>query len=82
MRGLGYGHPDWTHGGWKGALAVEREDIDLAGITAGRADHLHIQSISKVHLTLDGKTETGTGILEQLILGAYEPLGLTSIFND
>ncbi len=73
---------DWTHGGWKGPLVVEREDIDLASITAGRADHLHIQAISKVHLTLDGKTETGIGILEQLILGAYDPLGLTSIFND
>lgn len=82
MRGLGYGHPDWTHGGWKGPLVVEREDIDLASITAGRADHLHIQAISKVHLTLDGKTQTGVGILEQLILGAYDPLALTSIFND
>lgn len=82
MRGIGYGHPDWVHGGWKGALAVEREDIDLSALTPGRADHLHIQAISKVQLTRNGASETGTGILEQLILGAYEPLGLKSLFHD
>lgn len=82
MRGIGYGHPEWTHGGWKGALVVEREDIDLKAIAAGRADHLHIQAISRVTLSLDGAEQVGSGILEQLILGAYEPLGLTSLFNE
>jgi hypothetical protein len=33
-------------------------------------------------MTLGGESRTGIGILEQLILGAYEPLGLKSIFND
>jgi hypothetical protein len=27
----------------------------------------------------DGQTEVGTGILEQFIIGAYAPLGLTSL---
>jgi hypothetical protein len=81
MRGIGYGHPDWTHGGWKGELAVAREDIDLCAITPGRADHLHIQALSEVVLEMDGKTERGTGILEQLIIGPYAPLGLTSLFD-
>jgi hypothetical protein len=81
MRGIGYGHPDWTHGGWKGALAVAREDIDLRTITAGRADHLHIQAISRVTLERGGQTHSGIGILEQLILGAYQPLGLETLFD-
>jgi hypothetical protein len=79
MRGIGYGHPDWGHGGWKGNLVVEREDIQLKSITQGRPDHLHIQAVSKVSLVRNGKTETGIGILEQFIIGAYVPLGLTSI---
>ena len=82
MRGIGYGHPEWTHGGWKGPLEVAREDIDLTAITPARPDHLHIQAISRVSLTIDGQTQKGAGILEQLILGAYEPLGLKSLFDD
>jgi hypothetical protein len=82
MRGIGYGHADWGHGGWKGNLAIEREDIDLASITPGRPDHLHIQAVSQVTLERDGETITGTGILEQFIIGAYAPLGLTSIAAD
>ena len=82
MRGIGYGHPDWPHGGWKGAIAVEREDIDLSAIEPGRPDHLHIQAICEVAIEQEGKTETGTGILEQFILGPYAPLGLKSVFGD
>jgi hypothetical protein len=81
MRGIGYGHPDWTHGIWKGDLAVEREDMDLGAITAGRPDHLHIQAISRVTLERGGKSETGIGILEQFMIGPYAPLGLESMFD-
>lgn len=79
MRGIGYGHAAWGHGGWKGNLVVEREDIDLNAITPGRPDHLHIQAVSKVTLEKGGKTQVGIGILEQFIIGAYAPLGLTTI---
>ncbi|MCA3695294.1 hypothetical protein [Aquidulcibacter sp.] len=82
MRGLGYGHPTWGHGGWKGELVVEREDIDLSAITPGRPDHLHIQAVCKVTLSTGGETQVGTGILEQFIIGAYAPLGLTSLVAD
>lgn len=82
MRGIGYGHPEWPHGGWKSALEVAREDIDLASITAGRPDHLHIQAISRVTMERSGTTSMGIGILEQLILGAYAPLGLETIFES
>jgi hypothetical protein len=82
MRGLGYGHPEWGHGGWKGALTIAREDIDLSTITPGRPDHLHIQAISRVSLERDGQTHIGIGILEQFIIGPYAPLGLTSLVAD
>jgi hypothetical protein len=79
MRGIGYGHPNWGHGGWKGELLVEREDIDLSMITSGRPDQLHIQAISRVRLERGGETLQGLGILEQFIIGAFAPLGLTSL---
>jgi hypothetical protein len=82
MRGIGYSHPNWGHGGWKGELVVEREDIDLSTITPGRPDHLHIQAVSHVILERDGKTQNGIGILEQFIIGPYAPLGLTSLVAE
>lgn len=82
MRGIGYGHGEWGHGGWKGNLVVEREDIDLTAIMPGRPDHLHIQAVSRVTLEQNGQTKKGVGILEQFIIGAYVPLGLTTIAAD
>jgi hypothetical protein len=82
MRGIGYGHPEWAHGLWKGELAVERETMLLSDIAAGRPDHLHVQAVSRVTLEKDGKTEVGVGILEQLILGPYAPLGLVTLTGD
>lgn len=82
MRGLGYGHPTWGHGGWKGDLVTEREDIDLSSIVPGRPDHLHIQAVCKVTVSIGEETQVGTGILEQFIIGAYAPLGLTSLAAD
>lgn len=81
MRGIGYGHPHWPHGGWKGALAVEREDLELANIVPGQPDHLHIQALARVTVEDGSGRHDGFGILEQLILGAYAPLGLTTVFG-
>lgn len=81
MRGIGYGHPEWPHGGWKGELAVDRENIDLASVTAGRADHLHIQALSHVVAKSGETIRQGVGVLEQFILGPYQPLGLETLFD-
>jgi hypothetical protein len=82
MRGLGYTNPEWQHGGYKGDLVTEREDIDLTKIVAARSDYLHIQAISRVELEQNGKSRSGIGILEQLIIGPFAPLGLKSLFDD
>jgi hypothetical protein len=82
MRGIGYTNPEWQHGGYKGALVIEREDIDLNSIAAAQPDHLHVQAISRVEMEQDGRRKSGVGILEQLIIGRYSPLGLESLFGD
>jgi hypothetical protein len=82
MHGLGYTNPDWPHGGFKGELVTERDDIDLTKIIAARPDHLHIQAISRVEMEQEGKTKSGVGILEQLIIGPFAPLGLVTLFDD
>ncbi|MFN3512917.1 MAG: hypothetical protein ACK41C_07730 [Phenylobacterium sp.] len=77
MRGIGYGHPAWRHGGYKGELVVEREDIDLASVDMGSPENFHIQALSRVTLSAPGQEAmTGLGAFEQLIAGPYRPYGL------
>ncbi|WP_296595016.1 hypothetical protein [Phenylobacterium sp.] len=76
MRGIGYGG-DWRHGGFKGELAVAREDIDCANFDPNDLGNLHIQAISKATLSVPGRPDQqGVGVFEQLILGPYRPLGV------
>ena len=77
MLGIGYGAPGWRHGGYKGELVVEREDIDLAAVDMGAPENVHIQALSRVTLTLPGEAPIhGMGVFEQLIAGPYRPYGL------
>jgi hypothetical protein len=78
MRGIGYGHPEWRHGGFKGELVVAREDIDLARTNMASPENWHIQALSRVTLTLPGEApQEGMGVFEQLIAGPYRPYGLS-----
>ena len=74
MKGLGYTHPVWGHGVHHGPLKVEREDYDLASLDPAQLDNRHVQMLCKV----DGDAQ-GMGVFEQLVLGAYRPLGLEGI---
>ena len=77
MRGIGYGAPAWRHGGYKGDLVVEREDIDLNAIDMAAPENVHIQALSHVTLTLPGEAPVkGMGVFEQLIAGPYRPYGV------
>ncbi|MFM8858100.1 MAG: hypothetical protein ACKOI2_13070 [Actinomycetota bacterium] len=77
MLGIGYGHPEWGHGHWKGDLAVGFERWPLPVATPCDPKHLHIQALCRARMG----EHTGMGILEQLIIGPHEPLGLTGIID-
>jgi hypothetical protein len=82
MRGIGYFHPAWAHGGYKGELVVEREDIDLQKIDVMQVENMHIQAICRVSLSQEGRPdETRIGILEQLVLGPYAPYGFKGMLD-
>jgi hypothetical protein len=78
MLGLGYLHPEWGHGVWKGELAVagERWPVPVADPLA--VQHLHVQTL--VRATVDGG-EVGVGVLEQLVIGPHGPSGLTGLLD-
>ncbi len=82
MLGLGYGHPQWSHGLNHGALKVEREDFDLAAVDVTQPHHLHIQALATVTARgPGGVVRVGRGVLEQLVLGPHAPSGFAQVLD-
>lgn len=77
MKGLGYGHPEWGQGLWKGELAVGSESFDPSQIDPLAPEHLHVQQVVRAS---DG-TRTGIGVLEQICFGPYAPAGFTELLD-
>jgi hypothetical protein len=76
MQGIGYFHPTWAHGLAHGELEVERETLHLDASSAADPPRWHRQLLCAVEAS-DGST--GTGVLEHLFLGRYDPLGLPGL---
>jgi hypothetical protein len=81
MRGIGYGHPRFTHGSWQGELVVDGERLATPVDTPCAREHVHVQALCRATYTApDGRVEHGQGILEQLAIGPH-PTGLTGILD-
>lgn len=82
MSGIGYGHPMRGHGMWQGADITATESLDLGSADESTLPLNHIQALVAATLTLpDGRTDSGRGVLEQLIVGPHAPSGFTGIFD-
>lgn len=77
MKGIGYTHPEWGHGVWKGELAVAGESWRCDTLDEMLIPNQHIQQV--VRATMDG--EQGTGVLEQLALGPYPRYGFREFMD-
>lgn len=77
MRGLGYTHPEWKQGNWKGELAIGHESFDPRQLDYTSPENIHNQQV--VHAS-DGERE-GVGVLETIIIGPYKPGGFTDFFD-
>ncbi len=77
MKGLGYSHPEWKQGMWKGELETGHESFDTRQLDFEAMENLHTQQI--VDAT-DGQRQ-GVGVLEQIVVGPYEPAGFKSFFD-
>ena len=77
MSGLGYGHPEWGHGCWRGEQASvdwrwRTEDIDPSASSS-----IHVQQLVRARWG----SQTGIGVLEQLVIGNHGPTGLSGVFD-
>jgi hypothetical protein len=81
MKGIGYGHAEWVHGGWKGELAVAREDFRTADLDPLELPNLHIQAICTARHQGGGATSEGIGLVEQLVIGPHAPSGFDGLVD-
>ena len=77
MLGLGYLHPEWGHGMWKGEHAVHVEKWTLADLDPLDYRHLHVQQLCHVR----SGNENGIGVLEQLVIGRHSPSGFDELLD-
>lgn len=77
QKGIGYGHPKWSHGLWRGDLSVEHESFDVRDLDPLAMENIHVQHVVRAS---DG-ARTGVGILEQFIIGPYAPAGFEAMLD-
>ena len=77
MKGLGYGHPEWGQGMWKGELATGSESFDPRQVDLLARENLHVQQVVRA----DDGARRGIGVLEQIVVGPYAPAGFTEFFD-
>ncbi len=77
MKGIGYMHPEWGHGMWKGELAMAGESWRCDDLEPMAFENQHIQQV--VRATCEG--EQGVGVLEQICFGPHARYGFRELLD-
>ena len=77
MKGIGYTHPEWGHGRWKGELAIGGESWDCDSVDPLGIENQHIQQV--VVARCNGVE--GVGVLEQICLGPHSRYGFSEFLD-
>lgn len=79
MLGVGYSHPEWGHGIWKGELTVGGDRWALPVPDPLAPEHLHVQTVVSATTSGGLGEHEGVGVLEQFIVGRHTPTGLEGL---
>ena len=77
MKGIGYGHPDWNHGAWRGELAIGGDRWRIDDLDPLAFENQHLQ---QVVLATQGD-QRGVGVLEQFCAGPHARYGFTDFLD-
>jgi hypothetical protein len=77
MKGIGYTHPEWGHGRWKGELAVAGESWKCDALDPLALENQHIQQVVRAR---EGRRE-GVGVLEQICFGPHATYGFREFLD-
>ena len=80
MCGLGYMHPQWGHGMYRGDNESMYDSYDLSE-DPHDPPFLHVQAISDFTVSMNGQTTKGTGVLEELLIGKHKPSGFEGLLD-
>ena len=77
MKGIGYTHPEWGHGRWKGELAIGGESWKTAALNELALENIHVQQVMRAR----SQGQEGVGVLEQICLGPHAPSGFREFMD-
>jgi hypothetical protein len=77
MKGIGYMHPEWGHGMWKGELAVGGESWKVDDLDPMAFENQHLQQVVRATC---GDT-TGIGVFEQICFGPHARYGFEDLLD-
>lgn len=77
MLGVGYQHPEWGHGVWKGEEVSGHEVLDLSHLDPLDYRHIHVHLICKARMG----DRVGVGTLETIVFGRHSPSGFESLLD-
>ncbi|MDY0065827.1 MAG: hypothetical protein RBS02_05550 [Steroidobacteraceae bacterium] len=80
-KGIGYQHPEWGHGLWKGELALGHERWRLEELDPLRPDHVHVHQLVRAHLYAADGERAGVGVLETMCFGPHAPSGFQTFLD-
>lgn len=80
-KGLGYHHPEWGHGMWRGELSLGHEQLRLDGLDPLRPDHVHVHQLVRAELRAPDGERSGIGLLETMCFGPHAPSGFRGFLD-
>ena len=77
MLAIGYQHPEWGHGFWKGEEVVASESWKLSELDKMDYKHIHVHQV----VTARMGDKVGVGTLETICFGRHTPSGFKEILD-
>ncbi len=77
MLAIGYQHPEWGHGFWKGEDVIGGESWQLDEIDLLDYKHIHNHQVCRTRMG----DQVGIGLLETVVFGRHDPSGFKSILD-
>ena len=77
MKGIGYSHPEWGHGVWKGDLVVGAESWRVAEQHPLDPSHIHAHQLVRARMG----DRVGVGTLETICFGRHVPSGFAGMLD-
>lgn len=77
MQGLGYGHPEFGHGTWKGEQALHSECWNVFESDPLQPRGLHVQQVCRARMG----DRVGVGLCEQVAFGPHAPSGFEEFLD-